>query len=104
MSTSVLNSSNQELGVQMTDASMEIVKALKQVVATPKIEYIHFDGNSGKFTSFMYNFETCVEKNNYNEASKLQLLIQDCHGKAKEAIVCKFVCRTRVPCSKGNSE
>ena len=34
----------------------------------------------------IHNFETCLEKNNDNEASKLQLLIQHCHGKAKEAI------------------
>ena len=64
----------------------------------------HFGGNPVKFTSFMHNFETCLGKNNNNEALKLQLLIQDCHGKAKEAIGCQFVCRTRVPCSKGNSE
>ena len=78
-------------------------KALKQVVASPKVEYMFFDRNPVKFTSFMHNFQTCLEKNNNNEASKLQLLIQE-HGKAKEAIVCKFVCRTRVPCSNGNSE
>ena len=86
VSTSVSNSSNQQPGVQMTDTSMEMVKAPKQVVATPKIEYMHFDGNPVKFTSFMHNFETCLEKNNDNEASKLQLLIQHCHTKAKEAI------------------
>ena len=56
MSTSVSNSSNQQPGVQMTDTSMEMVKALKQVVANPKIEYMHFDGSPVKFTSFMHNF------------------------------------------------
>ena len=64
-----------------------LLKALKQVVATPKIEYIHFDGNPVKFTSFMRNFETCSEKDNDNKASKLQLLIQHCHDKAKESCV-----------------
>lgn len=68
------------------DTSLEIVKAVKQVVATPKIEYMRFDGNPTNFPSFMHNFETCLGRNNDSEESKLQLLIQHCHGKAKEAI------------------
>ena len=71
---------------QRTETSIEIVKALKQVVATPKIEYMHFDGNPIKFISFMHNFETCLEKNNDDNGSRLQLLIQHCHGKTREAI------------------
>ena len=68
------------------DASAALVKALKQVVTTPKIEYMCFDGNPIKFPSFIHNFEKCLEKNSSNEESKLQLLIQHCCGKAKEAI------------------
>ena len=34
----------------------------------------------------MHNFETCFEKNDDSEQSKLQLLIQHCRGKAKEVI------------------
>ena len=80
---------NSNHGAQVSgkiDTNIEIVKALKQVVATPKIEYMHFDGNPIKFPSFMHNFETCLERNNDSDESKLQLLIQHCHGKAKEAI------------------
>ena len=68
------------------DASTAIVKALKQVVTTPKIEYMYFDGNPIKFPYFIYNFETCLEKNSSDEESKLQLLIEHCCGKAREAI------------------
>jgi hypothetical protein len=78
---------NSNHGTQVSgkiDTNIEIVKALKQVVATPKIEYMHFDGNPIKFPSFMHNFETCLERN--SDESTLQLLIQHCHGKAKEAI------------------
>ena len=71
---------------QRTETSMDIVKALKQVVGTPKIEYMHFDGNPIKFISFMHNFETCLEKNNDDNGSRLQLLIQHGHGKAREAL------------------
>ena len=68
------------------DAGAALVTALKQVVATPKIEYMHFDGDPIKFPSFIHNFETCLEKNSSSEESKLQLLIQHCRGKAREAI------------------
>ena len=68
------------------DAGTALVTALKQVVATPKIEYMHFDGDPIKFPSFIHNFETCLEKNSSSEESKLQLLIQHCRGKAREAI------------------
>ena len=68
------------------DASTALVKALKQVVTTPKIEYMCFDGNPIKIPSFIHNFETCLEKNSTNEESKLQLLIQHFCAKAKEAI------------------
>ena len=67
------------------DASTALVKALKQVVTTPKIEYMYFDGNPIKFPSFQ-NFETCLEKNSSNEECNLQLLIQHCRRKTREAI------------------
>ena len=68
------------------DVSTALVKALKQVVTTPKIEYMCFDGIPIKFPSFIHDFEICLEKNSTNEESKLQLLIQHCCRKAKEAI------------------
>ena len=34
----------------------------------------------------MHNFETCLEKNNDDNGSRLRLLIQHCNGKAREAI------------------
>ena len=51
------------------DASTALAKALKQVVTTPKIDYMCFDGNPIKFLSFIHNFETCLEKNSSNEES-----------------------------------
>ena len=71
---------------ERVDTSLEIIKALKRVVATPKIGYIWFDGNPTNFPSFLHNFETCLGRNNDSDESKLQLLIQHCHGKGKEAI------------------
>ena len=34
----------------------------------------------------MHNFETCLEKDNPDNSRRLQLLIQHCYGKAREAI------------------
>ena len=34
----------------------------------------------------MHNFQTCLEKNNPGNSTRLQLLIQHCNGKAREAI------------------
>ena len=39
-----------------------------------------------KYVSFMHNFETCLEKDNPDNSRRLQLLIQHCYGKAREAI------------------
>ena len=64
----------------------EIAQALHQVVSAPKVEYMRFDGNPMKYVSFMHNFETCLEKDNPNNSRRLQLLIQHCYGKAREAI------------------
>ena len=64
----------------------EIAQALRQVVSAPKVEYMRFDGNPIKYVSFMHNFETCLEKDNPENSRRLQLLIQHCYGKAREAI------------------
>ncbi len=52
----------------------------------PKIEYLHFNGDPLKYGTFMYNFENCLEMDNPDDSRKLQLLIQHCTGKAREAI------------------
>ena len=64
----------------------EIAQALRQVVSAPKVEYMRFDGNPMKYVSFMHNFETCLEKDNPDNSRRLQLLIQHCYGRAREAI------------------
>ena len=45
-----------------------------------------FDGNPMKYVLFMHNFETCLEKDNRDNFRRLQLLIQHCYGKARDAI------------------
>ena len=71
---------------QQFDSGQEIVKALRQVVSSPKIEYHRFDGDPLKYVIFMHNFETYLERDNPDESRRLQLLIQHCKGKAREAI------------------
>ena len=57
----------------------------------PKIEYLHFNGDLLKYGTFVHNFENCLERDNPDDSRKLQLLIQHCTGKAREAIEsCKF--------------
>ncbi len=63
----------------------EIARALNQVVNMPKIEYLHFNGDPLKYGTFMHNFENCLERDNPDDSRKLQLLIQHCTGKAREA-------------------
>ena len=69
-----------------SDGRLEMVQALRQVVSTPKVEYMRFDGDPMKYVSFMHNFETCLEKDNPDNSRRLQLLIQHCYGKARDAI------------------
>ena len=69
-----------------SDGRLEMVQALRQVVSTPKVEYMRFDGDPIKYVSFMHNFETCLEKDNPDNSRRLQLLIQHCYGKARDAI------------------
>jgi hypothetical protein len=52
----------------------------------PKIKYMHFDGDAINYASFMHNFETCLEKDNPDNSTRLQLLIQHCNGKGRDAI------------------
>ena len=70
----------------MVDTGEEVIRALRQVVLTPKIKYMHFDGEPVNYISFMHNFETCLEKDNPDNSRRLQLLIQHCTGKAREAV------------------
>ena len=47
---------------------------------------MRFNGDPLKYATFIHNFETCLEKDNHDDSRKLQLLIQHCDGKAREAI------------------
>ena len=80
----------QEVKVETTnqqfDSGQEMVKALRQVVSSPKVEYHRFDGDPLKYVTFTHNFETYLEKDNPGDSRRLQLLIQHCTGKAREAI------------------
>ena len=67
------------------DAREQIVKTLSQVMNTPKLEYMHFNGDPINYASFIHNFETCLEDST-NNSRNLQLLIQHCTGVAREAI------------------
>ena len=71
---------------QQFESGQEMVKALRQVVSSPKVEYHRFDGNPLKYVTFMHNFKTHLEKDNPDESRRLQLLIQHCTGTAREAI------------------
>ena len=67
------------------DTGEKIVKTLCQVMNTPKIEYVPFDGDPINYVSFMWNLETCLE-NDADNSRNLQFLIQHCTGKARDAI------------------
>ena len=67
------------------DAREQIVKTLSQVMNTPKLEYMHFNGDPINYASFIHNFETCLEDST-NNSRNLELLIQHCTGVAREAI------------------
>ena len=67
------------------DTGEKIVKTLCQVMNTPKIEYMHFDGDQMNYVSFIRNFETCLEDDADNSRN-LQFLIRHCTGKARDAI------------------
>ena len=63
-----------------------MVKALRQVVTSPKIEYLRSDGDPPRYVSFIHSFETYLEQDNPDDSRRLQLLIQHCTGKAREAV------------------
>ena len=69
-----------------SDAKLELAQALHQVVSAPTVEYMRYDGDLIKYVSFVHNFETCLKKDNPDNSKRLQLLIQHCYGKAKDAI------------------
>ena len=70
---------------QQFDSWQEMVIALRHVVTSPKVEYHRFDGDPLKSVTFMHKFETYLEKDNPDESRRLQLLIQHCTRKAREA-------------------
>ena len=66
--------------------SREMVQVLTQIVNTPKLEYLRFNGEPMKYGAFMHNFENFLERDNPDESRKLQLLVHHCTGKARAAI------------------
>ena len=77
---------HQPTETDQNDDGLELVKALKQVVVMPKVEYQHFDDDPLKYVTFFHNFETYLEKDNPDDSRRLQFLIQHCTGKARDAI------------------
>lgn len=67
------------------DTREQIVKTLSQVMNTPKLECMHFNGDPINYASFIHNFETRLEDST-NNSRNLQLLIQHCTGVVREAI------------------
>ena len=72
--------------VQYFDSGREMVKAMRQVVSSPKVEYLKFDGDPLRYVSIIHNFETYWEQDNPDDSRWLQLLIQHCTGKAREVV------------------
>jgi len=56
---------------QQFDSGGEMVKALRQAVSSPKVEYHRFDGDPQKYVTFIHNFETYLEKDNPDESRRL---------------------------------
>ena len=63
-----------------------MVKALRQVATSPKVEYLNFYGDPLRYVTFIHNFETYLEQDNPDDSRRLQLLIQHSTRKAREAI------------------
>ncbi|XP_046862830.1 uncharacterized protein LOC124456429 [Xenia sp. Carnegie-2017] len=84
--TNLIEQKAEQIQLKEGGGGDEIVKALRQVVSMPKIKYMHFEGDAINYASFMHNFETCLEKDNPDNSTRLQLLIQHCTGKARDAI------------------
>ena len=59
-----------EAANQQFDSGQEMVKALRQVVSSPKVEYHRFDDDPLKYVTFMHNFETYFEKHNPDESKR----------------------------------
>ena len=77
---------HQPTKTQQNDDGLELIKALKQVVVMPRVEYQHFDDDSPKYVTFFHNFETYLEKDSPDNSRRLQFLIQHCTGKARDTI------------------
>ena len=56
---------------QQFDSGGEMVKALRQVVSSPEVEYHWFDSDPLKYVTFMHNFETYLEKDDPDESRRL---------------------------------
>ena len=72
--------------VQNFDSGRKMVKVLRQVVSSPKVENLKFGVDLRRYVTFIHNFETYFEQDNPDDSARLQQLIQHCTGKAREAI------------------
>ena len=54
--------------VQHFDSGREMVKAMRQVVFSPKVEYLKFDGDPLRYVSIIQNFETYLEQDNPDDS------------------------------------
>ena len=81
-----MNSDVTKCEILHNTSGKEMVKALRHVVTSPKVEYLKFDGDPCRYVTFFHNFETYLEQDNPDDSRRLQLPIQHCKGKAREAI------------------
>ena len=66
--------------------SLELVKALRQVVVMPKVEYQHFDGDPLKYATFFHNFTTYLDKDNSDDSQRLQLIFSSSTAGVKQGM------------------
>ncbi len=85
--------SEQAPTIPNSSANVDVAQALRQLINTPKLEYLRFDGDPMKYGAFIHNFENFLEQDNPDEPRKLQSLTGHCSGRAREAIksYCKLV-------------
>ena len=57
-------------------AEEAMVRALRQIVSTPRIKFMSFNGDPMNYVSIIHNSETFLEKDNPDSDTRLQLLIQ----------------------------
>ena len=46
-----------------------MVQVLRQIVNTPKLEYLRFNGKPMKYGAFMHNFENFLEQDNQDNSA-----------------------------------